>query len=313
VENKIYDVIVVGGGPSGLTASIYALRSNLKTLLLEEYVCGGQTINTYEIKNFPSFENISGEELSAKMEAHADSLGLEKKFEQAIDFDFSGNIKVVKTKKNEYFAQTVILCMGAKPKKLGLDGEEKLTGRGVSYCAVCDGGFYKDKTVAIVGGGNSAMEDAPYLTNLAKKTYLINRTEKYRALPVLVGAVKNLQSQNKIEILNNTVVTKLNANKKLTSITIKNVLSGEQTKLEVDGLFIEIGRAPNTEIVKQYVDVDEYGYIIADQNLMTSQSGVFVAGDIRQKKLRQIITACADGALASSSAQNYISANQNEK
>lgn len=309
MEN-IYDIIIVGGGPAGLTAGIYACRSDLKTLLLEEYVCGGQIINTYEIKNYAGFEDISGVDLSLKMQDQATKLGLEIVYQKAIDFDFSDKFKVVKTSKNTYFAKTVILAMGASPKKLGIDGEQQYSGRGVSYCAVCDGAFYKNKTVAIVGGGNSAMEDVAYLTKVAKKTYLINRTEKYRALPVLVKTMQKLAEQNKIEVLNNTIVEKICGNQKLESVVTKNVITGKTTDLPLDGLFIEIGRMPSTDVVKNYIDLDEYGYIITDQNLMTNVQGVFAIGDIRQKTLRQIVTACSDGAIASTNAQKYISENE---
>ena len=304
---NIYDLIVVGGGPAGLTAAIYACRSGLKTLLLEEYVCGGQVINTYEIKNYPGFENINGVDLSLKMQEQATKLGLDIIYQKAIEFDFNNQIKTVKTSKNEYYGKTIILSMGAQPKKLQVNGEQQFTGRGVSYCAVCDGDFFKNKTVAIVGGGNSAMEDVAYLTKVAKKTYLINRTEKYRALPVLVDAMQKLANQNKIEVLNNTVVQEICGDKKLEKVIIKNTQTEQVSELPLDGLFIEIGRNPNTNIVKNYIEVDNYGYIITDQNLMTNIKGVFAIGDIRQKDLRQIITACADGAIASTNAQKYIS------
>lgn len=304
---NIYDIIIVGGGPAGLTAGIYACRSGLKTLLLEEYVCGGQTINTYEIKNYPAYYNISGVDLSLKMQEQATKLGLEIVYSKAVDFDFNDQIKVVKTSKKEYFCKTVILAMGAGPNKLMVKGEQQFAGRGVSYCAVCDGEFFKDKTVAIVGGGNSAMEDVAYLTKVAKKTYLINRTEKYRALPVLVLAMQKLAKQNKIQVLNNTVVKEICGNQKLERIVVENTKTLAKTEIALDGLFVEIGRKPSTEIVNKYVATDEYGYIITDENLMTNKSGVFAVGDIRQKTLRQIITACGDGALGATNAQKYIS------
>ena len=294
MEQKIYDLIIVGGGPCGLSASLYAGRSNMKTLLIEEFACGGQILNTYEIKNYPGFENISGPELAQKMENQAKNLGVEIIYGRVIDFDLDNEIKAVKTKNNQYFAKAIILSLGASPRKLGLENEKELTGRGVSYCAICDGGFFKNKTVAVVGGGNSAMEDAPYLTNLASKTYLINRTAKYRAMAQLVDNVKNLESQGKIEVLENTIVTKLVGKNKLETIS-------------VDGLFIEIGRVPNTEMLKGKLELDDYGYIVTDQNLMTSKSGVFAGGDVIKKSLRQIITAGSDGAICATNALNYCS------
>lgn len=305
-EKKVYDLIIVGGGPCGLSASIYAGRSNMNALLIEEYACGGQILNTYEIKNYPGFENISGPELANKMEQQAKILGVEIKYEKVIDFDLDGEIKAVKTQKNNYYAKTIILSLGASPRKLGVDKEKELTGKGVSYCAICDGGFFKNKVVAVVGGGNSAMEDAPYLTNLASKTYLINRSNRYRAMASLVDNVKALETVNKITILKNSVVTKLHGDNKLEAIDVKNVETGETKKLDVDGLFIEIGRVPNTDNLKDKLELDEYGYIITDANLMTSSKGVFAGGDVIKKSLRQIVTAGSDGAICATNALNYL-------
>lgn len=313
IEQKdIYDLIIVGGGPCGLSASVYAGRSGIRTLLLEEYACGGQILNTYEIKNYPGFENISGPELASKIQNQAEILGTEIKYEKAIDFDFSGKIKVVKTQKNTYLAKTIILSLGARPRKLGLEREEELTGKGVSYCAICDGGFFKNKKVAVVGGGNSAIEDAPYLTNLASNAYLINRSKKYRAQATLLNKVKSLEAQNKIQIFEDTVVTKLLGDKKLESIIIKNIVTEKEQQLDVDGLFIEIGRIPNTEMLKDKLQLDEYNYIVTDKNLMTSVSGVFAGGDVIQKTLRQIVTAGSDGAICATNAQNFLSQNFDE-
>ena len=222
MEKNIYDVIIIGGGPAGLTASIYSLRSNLKTLLIEEFACGGQTLNTYEIKNYPGFEDITGFDLSEKMETQAKKLGLEQVFEKVINAELSGEIKAVRTQKNEYFGKTIILCMGAKAKKLGVVNEAELTGKGVSYCAVCDGAFFKNKVVAIVGGGNSAMEDVAYLSNLAEKTYLINRTEKFRAMPTLVKNMEAIKETGKIELMLNSEVTQIVGENKLEEIVVKN-------------------------------------------------------------------------------------------
>ena len=303
---NIYDIIIVGGGPAGLTAGIYAWRSGLKTLLLEEYVCGGQTINTYEIKNYPAYDNISGVDLSLKMQEQATKLGLEIIYSKAVDFDFKDQIKVVKTSKTEYFCKTVILAMGAGPNKLMVKGEQQFTGRGVSYCAVCDGEFFKDKTVAIVGGGNSAMEDVAYLTKVAKKTYLINRTEKYRALPVLVLAMQKLANQNKIQVLNNTVVKEICGNQKLEKIVVENTKTLTKTEITLDGLFVEIGRTPDTQLLAGKLELDSYGYIVTDANLSTSIKGVFAGGDAVQKSLRQIVTASSDGAICATSAFNFL-------
>lgn len=310
--NNLYDLIIVGGGPCGLTASVYAGRSGIRTLLLEEYACGGQILNTYEIKNYPGFENISGPELASKIQKQAENLSVEIKYEKAVDFDFNGKIKAVKTQNGEYFSKTIILSLGARPKKLGLEREEELTGRGVSYCAICDGGFFKGKSVAVVGGGNSAIEDAPYLTNLASKSYLINRSKRYRAQMALLNKVNLLKQQGKIEVFEDTVVTKLLGEKKLEGVMLKNVETGKEQLLEIDGLFVEIGRIPNTELLNGKIELDEYNYIVTDKNLMTSAPGVFAGGDVIQKTLRQIVTAGSDGAVCATNAQNFLNQNFDE-
>lgn len=305
MEQKIFDILIVGGGPAGLTAGIYARRSGLSALILEEFWCGGQTLNTYEIKNFPGFDNISGTDLSAKMEKQAKDLGVEFALEKVQSVNFDGKIKQVFTKRNIYCAKAVILCLGAKPRKLGIENEQKFTGRGVSYCAVCDGEFFKDKVVAIVGGGNSAMEDVTYLTNLAKKTYLINRSEKFRAIPTLVETMKALVRSNKIVLLENSVVEKIDGQDKVESIDVKNTKTNQTEKLQLDGLFVEIGRVPDTSFLNG-IDLDEGGYIKTDERLMTNVCGVFAAGDCRQKQIRQIVTACSDGAISATNAISYV-------
>ena len=311
MEN-IYDLIIVGGGPCGLSAGVYAGRSGVKTLLLEEFMCGGQILNTYEVKNYPGYENISGPELAQKIQNQAQNLGVEIKYEKVVDFDLTQKIKVIKTQKNQYFAKSIILSLGASPRKLGIEREQELTGKGVSYCAICDGGFFKGKTVAVVGGGNSAIEDVPYLTNLAQKTYLINRSKKYRAQNILLDRVKTLQKENKVTIFEDTIVTKLLGENKLEKIVVKNVLTNAETTLDVDGLFIEIGRVPNTEMFKDKLLLDEYGYIVTDKNLMTNVSGVFAGGDVIQKSLRQIVTAGSDGAICATNAVNFLQKNYDD-
>lgn len=306
MEQKIFDILIVGAGPAGLTAGIYACRSGLSALILEEYSCGGQTLNTYEIKNFPGFDNISGTELSLKMEMQAKKLGVEFAYEKVREVDFDGKIKKVYTKKNVYQAKSIILCLGARPRTLNIENEQKFIGRGVSYCAVCDGEFFKDKVVAIVGGGNSAMEDVAYLTNLAKKTYLINRSEKFRAIPTLVETMQSLASAGKINLLENSVVEKIDGTDKIESIDVKNSKTGQTQTILIDGLFVEIGRVPDTTFLQGKIDVDEFGYIKTDERLMTNVCGVFAAGDCRQKQIRQIVTACSDGAVSATNAINYV-------
>ena len=305
-NNEIYDIAIIGGGPAGLTSAIYACRGGAKTLLIEEFMCGGQTLNTYEIKNFPSYDNISGADLSQKMEKQAREFGTNIVYGKVQNIDFLTQIKQISTQKQTFFAKSVILCFGAKPRKLGLDSEQKFAGRGVSYCAVCDGEFFKNKVVAIVGGGNSAMEDVAYLTNLAQKTYLINRSEKFRAIPSLVQAMQKLVDENKVTLLQNSNVVNLVGESKLESIDVKNNVTGEIQNIKVDGLFIEIGRVADTSFLNGQIELDEFGYIKANEQLMTNIDGVFVAGDCRQKVIRQIITACGDGAIAASNALNYF-------
>ena len=310
---EIYDLIIVGGGPCGLSASLYAGRSGIKTLLLEEFACGGQILNTYEIKNYPGFENISGPELAEKIQKQAQNFDVVVKYERVVDLLLDGDIKVIKTAKNEYFAKTVILSVGAKPRKLNLEREEQFVGRGVSYCAICDGGFFKGKRVAVVGGGDSAIEDVPYLTNLASKTYLVNRSKKFRAQKILLDRVKQLEQDQKVEIFEDCVVDQLLGENKLEGVMIKNTQTGEQTKLDIDGLFIEIGRVPNTDFLVGKIDLDENGYIITDNNLMTNIKGVFAGGDAIKKSLRQIITASSDGAICATNAQIFLQNAKNEK
>lgn len=301
-----FDVIVVGGGPCGLSACVYACRSGLKTLLLETFACGGQMLNSHEVKNYPGFSSVSGVELAQQMLLQAQQLGVQIGYERVVDIQSHGTQKVVKTAKHSYVAGAVILALGAKPKKLGIDREEYFTGKGVSYCAICDGHFFKDKTVAVVGGGNSAIEDVPYLANLAKKVYLINRSKKYRAQAVLLDNVMELVKSDKVQIIENSVVTQLDGNDKLESVITKNLLTNAEQKLSVDGLFVEIGRSPDTEFLRGKLDLDEYGYILVGDDYMTSIEGVFAGGDAIKKSLRQIVTATSDGAICATNAYNYL-------
>ena len=303
---QIFDVIIVGGGPCGLSAGVYAGRSGLKTLLIERFACGGQILNTFEIKNYPGFLNISGHDLAQKMQNQIADLGVKVKYETVVDFDFSNYIKVVKTKKNSYFAKTIILALGAKPKTLGLKNEAQFVGKGVSYCSICDGAFFKNKVVAMVGGGNSAIEDIPYLTNLASKAYLINRSKKYKAQQVLLDNLQSLKDGGKLQVLEDTIVTELVGQNILEAIKVKNVLDNSTQTIKVDGLFVEIGRAPDTQLLAGKLELDSYGYIVTDANLSTSIKGVFAGGDAVQKSLRQIVTASSDGAICATSAFNFL-------
>ena len=288
----MYDIIIIGAGPAGMTAAIYAKRANKKVLLLEGNAYGGQIVNAADIENFPALPHISGFELATKMYEQVKQLGVEVKFEKV---ETITEAKEVITNKSKYESKTIIICSGTKHRKLGLESETELIGKGVSYCATCDGAFYKDKDVAVVGSGNTALEDALYLSNLAKKVYLINRSENIRGDMSTYNKLTNLDN---VEILLNSKVTKLNYEDVLTSIELSD------KTLEVSGLFIAIGQEP--DCLFDIVEKDQNGYIVSDEKCHTNIDGIFVAGDIRTKKLRQLVTATSDGAIAAKEAVNYI-------
>jgi len=298
-----YDLIIVGAGPAGLTAAIYAARGGLKTAVLEGKAVGGQIALTAEVENYPAVEPISGFDLSLKMMEQAQRFGAEIIYDQMTNIEPNGKIKKIKTAAGgDLEAPCVILCMGASPRNLGVPGEEKFIGAGVSYCATCDGGFFKGKTVAVAGGGNTAAEDALYLSKIAGKVYLIHRRDKLRATAALADSVK----ASGIEILWDSVIEEVAGGGKVEALKIKNVKSGEEKNLTVDGLFVAIGQIPNTKNVG-FLEKDEYGYIITKEDMSTSIEGIFAAGDIRSKSLRQVVTACSDGAVAAESAIKYLS------
>ena len=307
MENEvIYDLIIVGGGPAGLTSAIYACRAKLKTLLLEKYVFGGQTANTYEIKNYPGFENIAGPELIEKMKNQALSCGVETVLDTAIDYEFKGNIKVVKTEYSGNFkARAVILALGADARKLGVKNEEKLKGRGVCYCAVCDGALFRDKVVACVGGGDSALEDAAYLSSICKKVYLIHRRNEFRGQEYLQERIFDLAKQGKIELVLSSTVQEILGENVVEGVVIKNVETNENSTLKVDGIFVTVGREPDTLSIEA-IDKDEKGYILVNESMETNIKGVYAVGDCIKKELRQIVTACADGAIAATKANMYV-------
>lgn len=308
MENEVYDLIIVGGGPAGFTAGIYASRARLKTLLIEKYVFGGQVSNTYEVKNYPGFETITGAELSQKMYEHAKNCGVEMMSDSVLDFDFKDDTKIVKTEfGGNLKTRAVILAMGAEARKLGAKNEEKFSGKGVSYCAICDGALFKDKIVAVVGGGDSAMEDSTYLTSVAKKVYLVHRTSEFRAQQILQDQVQKLVKEKKIELLLNSVVDEVFGDQVVSGISIKNLQTNEVKTLDVDGLFITVGREPDTVSIDA-VNKDDKGYILTNECMETNIQGVYAIGDCRNKELRQIITACADGAVAATKANLYIKA-----
>ena len=298
----MYDIIIVGAGPAGLTAAIYARRANKKVLVLEANTYGGQIINTSSIENYPVNPGISGFDFATKLYNQTKDLGAEIKFEKVIDI----TEQEVITTKETYKTKTIILATGADNRKLKLENEEKLTGKGISYCATCDGSFYKNKTVAVNGGGNTALEDAIYLSDIAQTVYLIHRRDEFKAEQVLIDQLK--EKQNIKTILNSTI-TKINGENKLESIEITN--NNKETKtLELNALFIAVGQVPETENFKKLINRDEKGYVIATEDCKTNIPNIFVAGDNRTKQLRQLVTAASDGAVAATQAIKYINDNK---
>ncbi|MBR4724098.1 MAG: thioredoxin-disulfide reductase [Clostridia bacterium] len=290
-----FDVIIIGAGPSGLTAALYLGRANLKTLILESTGSGGQLNYTYEVDNYPGFFG-KGTELAEKMRTQALKFGGIFSSERVLEIKvLTGDIKLIKTRKNEYRAKSVIIATGAGPRLLGAEGEEQFKGLGVSYCATCDGAFFKDKTVLVAGGGNTAFEDALYLSKFCKAVYLIHRRDKFRASATLVEKVKN---NPKIIIRTNETIEKIQGESMVNSVVLKNVVSSENTILDTSAVFVAAGRIPNSAIVKDILELDENGYIVTDENMRTSADGIYAVGDVRKTPLRQIITACADGAVA---------------
>ena len=300
----LYDVIILGSGPAGLSAAIYAQRAKLNALVVEaKPLSGGQILDTYEVDNYPGMKGMSGFELGMKFREHADALGVKFYTAQVQEVRNADGWKEVVTDQDTLQAKTVILAMGANHRKLGVPGEEALGGMGVSYCATCDGAFFKGKTVAVVGGGDVALEDALFLARGCEKVYLIHRREELRGAKILQEQV---QQTGNIEILWNSVVKEIQGEGKVEKITVHNNIEETDSQLEVQGVFIAVGIQPNNEAVKDIVELDEQGYVKALEDTVTSQPGIFAAGDIRTKQLRQVITAAADGANAVTSVERFI-------
>jgi len=302
---KVWDTVIVGAGPAGLTAGIYAGRSKLSTLILDQMMPGGQLLITEQIENYPGFsEGITGFELSEKMRVHAEKFGaVFENGQPVVSVDLDGDIFVVKTESGEVKGKTLIWAAGSVPRKLNVPGEAEFVGRGVSYCAVCDGAFFKDKVVAVIGGGDSALEEALYLTKFAKKVYLIHRRDAFRAVKIIQDRVFKCK---KIEPIFDRVVESINGTQFVESLTLRNVKTGEKEELPVDGVFIFIGNEPNSAPVAHLVDTTEQGFIITDEEMATKTPGLFAAGDVRHKPLKQVVTAAADGAVAAMSATKYL-------
>lgn len=303
--SDIYDLAILGGGPAGITAAIYASRARLNTIWIDKnFAPGGQITATYEVDNYPGMPGISGMDLGEAFGEHARKLGLEPRREKILSLEnISGDIKTIHTKKNEYQARTIILAFGAEHRKLDIPGEDDLGGLGVSYCATCDGAFYKDRTAVVVGGGNAAAEDAVFLSGLCKKVYLVHRRDELRADKAIQEKVFGCEN---IEMVWESIPLEILGQDEVTGIKIRNVKTGEERELDTDGVFIAVGIVPNTTFVEDQLELDENGYICAGEEGITSAAGVFAAGDIRTKALRQVVTAVSDGANTVVSVQKYL-------
>lgn len=299
-----FDTVILGGGPAGLSAGIYAARATGNIAIVDVSMFGGQPSNYLELENYPAFPIVGGYDLMEKMEEHADKFGVNKfPMEEIQKIDLISTPKIIETLTHTFKAKSVIIATGAQPKKLGVKGEKEFLGRGVSYCAICDGAFYRDKTVAVVGGGNAALEEAMYLTKFATKVYVIHRRNEFRADKI----VQNLAFKNeKLEFVYDTIVNEINGEDTVKSLVIENVKTNETSTLNVDGIFPYIGFLPNTDLINGQVEQDSNGFIITDETMKTSIDGVFAAGDVRKTPLRQVITATSDGAVAAVYAGRYV-------
>ena len=299
----MFDIIIVGAGPAGLTAAIYGRRASKSVLVLEAKAWGGQIINTPDIENYPVVAHISGFDFANQLYEQAKALGAEIVLDKVVELRDLGDRKEVVTPRQTYEARTVILATGSENRKLGVEGEDRLVGRGVSYCATCDGNFFRKKTVAVVGGGNTALEDALYLADLAEKVYLIHRRDQFRGEETTVAKLK--QREN-VEMIYNATVTRLLYEKRLTGIEVTDKLDGSVRTLALQGLFVAVGRIPENENFRSLVELDPSGYAVADESCHTRTPGVFVAGDNRTKAVRQLVTAAADGAVAATEAVKFL-------
>ena len=304
ITEHIYDMIVVGGGPGGYTAALYAARAGLDTVVLEKLSAGGQMALTEQIDNYPGFEDgIDGFSLGEKMKRGTERFGVETKLTEVLSLDLSGTVKKAEASEGSLFARTIVLATGAGPRELGIEGEQELIGKGVNYCAACDGMFYKNKTVVIAGGGNTAAADALILSRICKKVIVVHRRDTLRATKIYH---EPLMKAENVEFRWDSEIIELLHDEKVIGIRLRNVKTGEETTLACDGVFVSIGRKPSSELVKDQVKVDPAGYIIADESTRTNIPGVFAVGDVRTKALRQVVTAVADGATAVHYAEEYL-------
>jgi len=302
--SNIYDMVIVGGGPAGYTAALYASRAGLNTLLIEKMSVGGQMALTDVIDNYPGFpEGIDGFTLGMNMQASAERFGAKTEYAEVTSLELNGDIKKITTTSGDFLAYTVVIATGADPRELGIKGEKELIGRGLHYCAHCDGRFYKGKTVMVVGGGNSAAADALYLSNLVEKVYVVHRRDTLRATKIYHAPL--MKAQN-VEFIWNSVVDSYILDTKIVGAKVRNVLTDESQDVMLDGIFVSIGREPNTSIFAGQIELDKSGYVVADETTKTNISGVFAVGDVRTKHLRQVVTAVADGAVAVHFAEEYL-------
>lgn len=306
MKQHVYDMIVIGGGPGGYTAALYAARAGLDVVILEKLSAGGQMAQTHQIDNYPGFpEGIDGFLLAEQMQQQAERFGAQTEYAEVEKLDLNANPKIVESSEGTFLGRTVVFATGAGPRELGVSKEAELVGRGVAYCAACDGMFYKGKTVVVVGGGNSAAADALLLSRVAKKVILVHRRDTLRATKVYHAP---LEAAENVEFRWNSVVTELLHEDKVTGVRLKDVNTGEEATIRCDGVFISVGRKPATDLVKDQLQLDASGYVIADETTQTSIPGVYAVGDVRTKLLRQVVTAVSDGAMAVHMAEEFLAA-----
>ena len=304
MKAPVYDMIIIGGGPGGYTAALYAARAGLDVVVLEKLSAGGQMAQTHQIDNYPGFvDGIDGFELAERMQQQAERFGAKTEYAEVFRLDLKADPKIVESSEGSFYGRTVVFATGAGPRELGVPMERELTGRGIAYCAACDGMFFRGKTVVVVGGGNSAAAEALTLSRVAKQVILVHRRDTLRATKIYHEPLRKAEN---VEFRWNSVVTQLLHDKKLTGIRLKNVLTGEESELSCDGVFVSVGRRPATELVKAQLELDQGGYVIAGESTETSIPGVYAVGDVRTKKLRQVVTAVADGAMAVHMAEEYL-------
>ena len=304
MNNHVYDMIIVGGGPGGYTAALYAARAGLDTVVLEKLSAGGQMALTHQIDNYPGFEDgIDGFYLAEKMQKQAERFGAKSEYAEVIRMDLKASPKVIETSEGIFCGKTAVLATGANPRERGIDHETELVGRGIAYCAACDGMFYRGKTVVVVGGGNSAAADALLLSRIAKKVIIVHRRDNLRATKIYHEPLMNAEN---VEFRWNSTVSELLYGDRLTGVRLKDVHTGEETELVADGVFVSVGRKPATELLADQIELDKGGYIAAGETTETNIPGVYAVGDVRTKLLRQVVTAVADGAMAVHMAEEYI-------